>query len=319
VIVATWEEFLAQRTAAGAELRRRPCRLTIGAFDGLHLGHRRLIDAITGGAGSGPSRDAGRPIPVVVTFRRPPGQVLGKTDQPGLILSLAQKLRRLAELAVGVTVLIDFSEEISTLSGREFIDLLRGRLAIERIVVGPNFRFGRNRDADVRDLEAMLAGAAAPNLAGAAAPNLAGAAAPNLAGAAAPGLAGGSTTVQAIEPVRIGGGIVSSSRIRRAVRDGDLDGAAAMLAAPHEIDLAGLVGGQAVTVVRLARAAVSQVLPVAGTYEVTGRGPDGDVPGTLVAAGDSVVVRLAREASIATLVFGSGQGNERSPRDGIDR
>jgi len=148
---------------------------------------------------------------------------------------------------------------------------------------------------------------------------LAGAAAPNLAGAAAPGLAGGSTTVQAIEPVRIGGGIVSSSRIRRAVRDGDLDGAAAMLAAPHEIDLAGLVGGQAVTVVRLARAAVSQVLPVAGTYEVTGRGPDGDVPGTLVAAGDSVVVRLAREASIATLVFGSGQGNERSPRDGIDR
>ncbi len=177
----------------------------------------------------------------MVTFRRPPGQVLGKTDQPGLILSLAQKLRRLAELGVGAVVLIDFSEEISTLSGREFIDLLRGRLAIERIVVGPNFRFGRNRDADVRDLEAMLADS--------------------------------STTVQAIEPVRRGGEIVSSSRIRRAIRDGDLDGAAAMLAAPHEIDLAGFAGGQAGAVLRLARSAMPQVLPVAGTLRCDGARP----------------------------------------------
>jgi riboflavin kinase / FMN adenylyltransferase len=272
VIVATWEEFLAERTAAGAALSKMPCRLTIGVFDGLHLGHRRLIDAVTGAPAN--------LFPVVVTFRRPPGQVLGKTGQPGLILSLAQKLRRLAELAVGAAVLIDFSEEISTLSGRDFIDLLRGRLAIERIVVGPNFRFGRHRDADVRDLEAMLAGS--------------------------------PTTVQTIEPVLRGGEIVSSSRIRRAIRDGDLDGAAAMLAAPHEIDLAG-TGGQDGAVLRLARASVAQVLPAAGTFAVTGRGPDGDVPGTLEAAADTVVVRLAREASIATLAFGRTQGNERSP------
>jgi riboflavin kinase/FMN adenylyltransferase len=272
VIVATWEEFLAERTAAGTDLRRRPCRLTVGVFDGLHLGHRRLIDAVTG--------DSAHLFPVVVTFRHPPGQVLGTTGRHGLILSLAQKLRRMADLAVGAAVLIDFSEEISTLSGRDFIDLLRGRLAIERIVVGPNFRFGRHRDADVRDLEAMLAG--------------------------------GPTTVQMIEPVLRGGEIVSSSRIRRAIRDGDLDGAAAMLAAPHEIDLAG-AGGQDGAVLRLARTAVAQVLPAAGTFAVTGRGPDGDVPGTLEAATDTVVVRLAREASIATLAFGRTQGNERSP------
>ena len=49
MIVATWEEFLAERTGAGADLGRRPCGLTIGVFDGLHLGHQRLIDAITGG------------------------------------------------------------------------------------------------------------------------------------------------------------------------------------------------------------------------------------------------------------------------------
>jgi riboflavin kinase / FMN adenylyltransferase len=285
VIVATWEEFLAERTAAGDELRQRPCRLTVGAFDGLHLGHRRLIDAVTDSGPLGAGHGPGHPIPVVVTFRRPPGQVLGTAGRSGLILSLAQKLRRMAELAVGAAVLIDFSEEISTLSGREFIDLLRGRLAIERIVVGPNFRFGRHRDADVRDLEAMLAG--------------------------------GPTTVQTIEPVLRGGEIVSSSRIRRAIRDGDLDGAAAMLAAPHEIDLAG-AATEPGAVLHLARAAVDQVLPTAGTFAVTGLGPDGEVPGTLEAAADTVVVRLAREASIATLAFGRGQGNERSPRDGIE-
>jgi riboflavin kinase/FMN adenylyltransferase len=286
VIVATWEEFLAGRTAAGGALLQRPCRLTVGVFDGLHLGHRRLIGAVTGTAATGAERGPAHFIPVVVTFRSPPGQVLGTTGRSGLILSLAQKLRRMAELAVGAAVLIDFSKEISTLSGRDFIDLLRGRLAIERIVVGPNFRFGRHRDADVRDLEAMLAGS--------------------------------PTTVQTIEPVLRDGEIVSSSRIRRAIHDGDLDGAAAMLAAPHEIDLAG-VGGQAGAVLRLVRTAVPQVLPSAGTFAVTGRGPDGDVPGTLEAAGEMVVVRLAREASIATLVFGNERGNERSPRDGIDR
>lgn len=277
MIVATWEDFIAGRTAAGPGLRERPCRLTIGVFDGVHLGHRRLIGAVTGSG----DREEAHPLPVVVTFRRPPGQVLGKAGQPGLILSLSQKLRRMASLGVGAAVLIDFSEEISTLSGRDFIDLLRGRLAIERIVVGPNFRFGWNRNADVRDLEAMLAG--------------------------------GPTTVQAIEPVLRGGEVVSSSRIRRAVRDGDLDGAAVMLAAPHEIDLAGLVEAAGSAEFRIPRSSVEQVLPAAGRWAVTGHGPDGEVPGTLEAAGDTVVVRLARGAAVTTLAFAREHGNERSP------
>lgn len=269
MIVAAWEEFLAGRTAAGPSLAAQPVRLTIGVFDGLHLGHRRLIAAVTGAGDPG----AGKPLAVVVTFRRPPGHVLGRADVPGLILSLPQKLRRLAELGVGAVVLIDFSGEISTLSGRDFIDLLRGRLAIERIVVGPNFRFGRNRDADVSDLEAMFGA--------------------------------GPTAVQAIGPVRLRGEIVSSSRIRRAVREGALDLAADMLGAPHEIDLAGVAAArEGRGVLRLPRAEVPQVLPAAGSYAVTCRSPEGDVAGTLEAAEESVVVRLAREAAITALTFG---------------
>jgi riboflavin kinase/FMN adenylyltransferase len=271
VIVATWEEFLAGRTVAGPALLERSARLTVGVFDGLHLGHRRLIAAITGTRGP----DDGKRLAVVVTFRRPPGHVLGRTDVPGLILSLPQKLHRLAALGVGAAVLIDFSREISTLSGRDFIDLLRGHLTIERIVVGPNFRFGKNRDADVRDLMAMLEGS--------------------------------PTTVQAIEPVRFGGRVVSSSRIRQLVREGGLD------------DLAGVaVAREGPGILRLSRAEVPQVLPAAGSYAVTGRSPEGGVTGTLEAAKESVVVRLARDAEITTVAFGRDTGNERSPRDGTD-
>jgi riboflavin kinase/FMN adenylyltransferase len=283
VIVTTWPDFLAERTSAGGSLRERRARLTIGVFDGLHLGHRRLMAAVTepGAAGSG------RPLSVVVTFRRPPGLVLGRADVPGLILSLPQKLLRMAALGVGAAVLIDFSDEIGTLSGREFIDLLRGRLAIERIVVGPNFRFGKNRDADVHDLEAMLA--ATP------------------------------TAVEVIEPVSLGGEIVSSSRIRRSVREGAMDAAAAMLGAPHELDLAGVaVHRETPCVLRISRADVPQVLPAEGTYPVTGRSAGAAVPGALEATEESIVVRLEREAEITTLAFGRDTGDERSPRDGID-
>ena len=269
MIVATWEEFLEERTEAGRTLRERLTWLTIGVFDGLHLGHRRLIAAVTGAGSHG----TGGPLPVVVTFRRPPGHVLGRAGVPGLILSLPQKLDRLAALGVGAAVLIDFSEEIRTLSGWDFIDLLRAHLAIERIVVGPNFRFGMNRDADVHDLAAMLS--ASP------------------------------TTVQAIEPVRLGGETVSSSRIRRAVREGDLELAAAMLAAPHEIDLTGVPEvREGPGMLRFSRAEVPQVLPAAGTWAVTGRSPEGSVPGTLEAVEESVVVRFAREAEVTALVFG---------------
>lgn len=278
--VATWGEFLEGRLAVGQPLSERPARLAIGVFDGVHLGHRRLIAAVTEGG----STDPGKPRSVVVTFRRPPGHVLGRVEVPHLIMSLPQKLRRLAGLGVEAVVLIDFSDEIGTLSGRDFIDLVRGRLAIERIVVGPDFRFGRNRDADVHDLEAMLAG--------------------------------GPTTVQVIEPVRFGGGIVSSSRIRRAVLDGDLELAAAMLDAPHEIDLAGVASvREAPGVLRFARAAVPQVLPAVGRFAVTGRGAGEGVPGTLEAAGEAVVVRLAREAAVTALTFdtrGTRSSDERS-------
>jgi riboflavin kinase/FMN adenylyltransferase len=283
VIVATWEDFLAERTSAGPSLRERRTHATIGVFDGLHLGHRRIMSAITAEDGPG----TGRLLAAVVTFRHPPGHLLGRSDVPGLILSLPQKLRRFAALGVDAVVLIDFSDEISTLSGREFIDLLRGRLAIERIVVGPNFRFGKNRGADVHDLEAMLA--ASP------------------------------TAVQVIEPVRHRGEIVSSSRIRRAVREGALEEAAAMLGAPHELDLAGAAAiREGPGVLRLSRAGVPQVLPARGAYAVTGRSPRGGVPGTLDAEQDSVVVRLEREADVTAVTFGTDAGNERSPRDGID-
>ena len=131
-----------------SRLRGQIARMTIGVFDGLHLGHRQLIRSVVEGAKE--------TLPVVITFRVSPSQVLATHSFPGLILSHAQKLSRLESLGIRAVVLIDFSSEMSNLSGEAFIALLKENCAIEKLVVGANFRFGRGREAGPDDLKEML-------------------------------------------------------------------------------------------------------------------------------------------------------------------
>ncbi|HVO39022.1 MAG TPA: riboflavin biosynthesis protein RibF, partial [Spirochaetia bacterium] len=85
--VVSWSDLL-----AGREAFREPVRLSIGVFDGLHEGHRRLLRSIT--EGPGPA------MPLIITFVRSPAQVLAPGNFPGLILSRAQKLTRFASVGV---------------------------------------------------------------------------------------------------------------------------------------------------------------------------------------------------------------------------
>jgi len=119
--------------------------MTIGVFDGVHLGHQALIERIV-------SRG---PNPTVLTFRENPKKVLWQakgaetTDSyKGDLYSLKQKTEIFDSLGVKFLVLIDFSEEFSKLRGREFLDLLekKGRMAF--LAVGNNFRCGFAQDTD---------------------------------------------------------------------------------------------------------------------------------------------------------------------------
>jgi riboflavin kinase/FMN adenylyltransferase len=137
--VIDWPEFLEDSPPEFCSA------MTIGVFDGVHLGHQALIKRIV-------SRG---PNPTVITFRENPKKALCRIARPetsdsykGDLYSLKQKTEVFDSLGVKLLVLIDFSEEFSKLRGREFLDLLgkKGRMAF--LAIGNNFRCGFMQDTD---------------------------------------------------------------------------------------------------------------------------------------------------------------------------
>jgi riboflavin kinase / FMN adenylyltransferase len=241
-----------------------PVRLTIGVFDGLHIGHRRLMEGVVRGSGEG--------IPLVITFRQSPAVVLAPGSFPGFILSYEQKLARLESLGIRAVVVIDFSREMSNLSGKAFIALLKEKLAIEKIVVGHNFRFGKGRNAGTDDLKEMLSTT--------------------------------GTEVQVTEPVLWGDSIVSSSRIRKTIKDAEFSEAKAMLAADYGVDLRGIPTDTIQRgVVRIARGDLTQVVPKPGIYQVLCAGRAGQRPGELTVGEEFLTVAAADCNDITTVFF----------------
>jgi riboflavin kinase/FMN adenylyltransferase len=114
---------------------------TIGNFDGIHLGHQALMRDLVHRA-----TEIGG-TPAVVTFHPHPIQVLAPDNAPRQIQTLKQKLSMLESLGIRLTVVIPFDLRLARMSAREFaIGILRDRLAIEEVYVGPNFAFGHRRE-----------------------------------------------------------------------------------------------------------------------------------------------------------------------------
>jgi riboflavin kinase/FMN adenylyltransferase len=269
-----------------------PVSLTIGVFDGVHLGHRRLLREITGQAA--PDR-AGTPAPagctpIVVTFRdrfplsKSPGSLLFPARFPGQLQTFRQKIRCLESLGVGGVVAIDFSEQLSRLSGKTFIRVLRENLAIEKIAVGYDFRFGKDRDTDSKALQ---------------------------------GLVGVGVDVSVVEPVRCGGEAVSSSRIRAAILEGGLDAAAEMLAAPYSLDVRDVMAEKSLLerrTMRMRRSEIRQCLPKPGCYPVSCEAETAAYDGLLIVREDEMELELSGGGEIREVVFTTGPTqSERSP------
>lgn len=114
---------------------------TIGNFDGMHLGHERLVrDLIQRAA-------VIQGTPVVVTFNPHPLQVLAPDNAPRQIQTLEQKLAIMERLGIRLAVVIPFTLEFARTAARDFaVGILWEKLHIEEIYVGPNFAFGRRRE-----------------------------------------------------------------------------------------------------------------------------------------------------------------------------
>ncbi len=122
---------------------------TIGIFDGVHVGHRRIIGLLRKDA-----REKGTSS-CVITFHPHPQKVLRRINIP-LIVPLKERFKLLEKEGVDVTVCYSFTEEFASVSAEEFVrDILVGKLGIKSIFVGPDFFFGRNREGNLNLLEAM--------------------------------------------------------------------------------------------------------------------------------------------------------------------
>ena len=172
--------------------------VTIGNFDGVHCGHARIVERLREQA-----RRVNGPA-VVFTFNPPPAALLRPDQQPPPLTWLDRKARLLAEL--GVDVLIEFptTRELLELSAREFFDqILCDQLRTRGMVEGPNFLFGRNRQGDVRQLAEWCRER--------------------------------GMEFEVLDAIQEQGEMVSSSRVRQAVQQGDVAAARNMLTRGYRV------------------------------------------------------------------------------------
>lgn len=117
-----------------------PCVATIGFFDGVHQGHRFLINQIKAVARAKGLRSA------LITFSAHPRKVMQKDYQPQLLSTPKEKAELLATTGVDYCIVLDFTPEIAQLTACEFMeDILKKKLNVASLVIGYDHRFGHNR------------------------------------------------------------------------------------------------------------------------------------------------------------------------------
>jgi riboflavin kinase/FMN adenylyltransferase len=123
-----------------------PLVATIGFFDGVHIGHRFLIEQVK-------TEAARRGLPsAVITFPVHPRKVLQKDYQPALLCGFDEKIERLSTTEIDYCVCLDFTVDISKLSARDFMQkVLKERLSVDTLIIGYDHRFGHNREDGFSD------------------------------------------------------------------------------------------------------------------------------------------------------------------------
>ncbi|HEV3404380.1 MAG TPA: riboflavin biosynthesis protein RibF [Gaiellaceae bacterium] len=128
---------------APSQLERRPRAVAIGTFDGVHRGHRGVIDTATGTGLA----------PTVVTFHPHPRSALG--NQVELLATLERRLELLAEAGAEATLVVAFGPEVMRLPPERFAEEYLRAIGAEVIVAGGDFRFGHRRSGDLALLERL--------------------------------------------------------------------------------------------------------------------------------------------------------------------
>ena len=123
--------------------------LTIGIFDGVHAGHRYLIEKLNQRA------QGNNLLSGVITFSTHPQAVLQPHNKPSWLNRLEDRVKTIRELNVGLVTVLSFTPELAELSAQEFVTLLKKYLKMRGLVIGPDFALGRGREGDVNLLHAL--------------------------------------------------------------------------------------------------------------------------------------------------------------------
>jgi len=223
--------------------------VTVGSFDGVHLGHQAVLEEIRARA------DATDARAVLLTFEPHPLRVLRPHLAPGILSTPREKTEILAQCGLDFVVFLRFSRALAEYSPRRFVEeILVGRLGVTELVIGHNHAFGRNRSGDATTLQEI----------------------------------GGELgfAVDLIEPVRTGDSPISSTRIREAVAGGAIEEARAGLGRPYSF-LGKVVRGEGrgrelgFPTANLLVDAPDKLLPPPGIYAVWANLPSGVFPGAL--------------------------------------
>ena len=121
--------------------------ITIGTFDGVHIGHKRILERLINNAKKTGTKST------VLTFFPHPRMVLQKDTEIKLLNTLSEKQKILKEMGLDYLIVHPFTKEFSRLPALEFVrDVLVNQLKVKSVVIGYDHRFGRNRNASIQDL-----------------------------------------------------------------------------------------------------------------------------------------------------------------------
>jgi len=121
--------------------------ITIGNFDGVHIGHQALFHEVIEKA------DAIDGTSIAMTFKPHPIRVLKENNHPPLITLYEQKVELIAKSGIDVLICVPFTREFAALSAREFVeDILIRQIGMTIIVVGEDYAFGKNREGNIDQL-----------------------------------------------------------------------------------------------------------------------------------------------------------------------
>ena len=246
----------------------RPTVLTLGVFDGLHLGHQRIMQTVV-------ERSAAiGAVPTAITFDPHPRAVLHPETAPPLLQTLDQRLANLEVMGIKQAIVIPFDREFAAREADEFLtNIIHERLQAKEVYLGKGFEFGRNRGGNIDLLRKMSSEL--------------------------------GFIADEVDEVQLRGQRISSSAIRRLLAEGKVNRARRMLGRPYGVEgviIRGLRRGHTIGFPTANLKPHNRVIPRYGVY-ATATLIDGTWRKSITNIGVRPTFESEADASIETFVF----------------